>query len=110
MPSTAIIGGVITKIANKMADSSPLFNSLYFLEKANKVDSSAMDVSSIAPSFSSSTSVDRYQKLPHGTYRTIQKFTCNSNIYTSSNFLELVYTCNIKHRSHDHRLRIYRIE
>ena len=30
MPSTAIIWGVIAKIANKMADLSPLFNSLYF--------------------------------------------------------------------------------
>ena len=29
MPSTVIIWGVITKIANKMVDCSPLFNSLY---------------------------------------------------------------------------------
>ena len=29
MPTTAIIWGVIAKIANKMADLSPLFNSLY---------------------------------------------------------------------------------
>ena len=29
MPSTAIIWGIIVKIANKMADLSPLFNSLY---------------------------------------------------------------------------------
>ena len=30
MLSTAIIWGVITKIANKMTDLSPLFNSLYY--------------------------------------------------------------------------------
>ena len=30
MPSTAMIWGVIAKIANKMADLSPLFYSLYF--------------------------------------------------------------------------------
>ena len=33
MPSTAIIWGVIAKIANKMADMSPLINSLYFMPR-----------------------------------------------------------------------------
>ena len=37
MPSTAIIWGVIAKVANKMADLSPLFNSLYFLISAVEV-------------------------------------------------------------------------
>ena len=36
MPSTAIIWGVIAKIANKMADLSPLFNSLYYEVNVNQ--------------------------------------------------------------------------